>query len=139
MSDGAAEGDYTIDVVNAGVYATSMSSSNWNGGADSTRTYQLSLGGVNYALSPADNSAASVVSAINSSYGDKVHATLVNVGSSATPDYRISLQAVKLGDLKARSAGRFGKRGKPSNPADQGLEHTRHQPDRANLGLQPCA
>jgi flagellar capping protein FliD len=100
VSNGAAEGDYTIDVVNAGTYATSMSSSNWNGGADSTRTYQLTLGGVNYALSPADNSAASVVSAINSSYGDKVHATLVNVGSSTTPDYRISLQAVKLGDLK---------------------------------------
>jgi flagellar hook-associated protein 2 len=100
VSTGAAEGDYTIDVVNAGVYATSMTASNWAGGADSTRTYQLSLGGVNYSLSPADNSASSVVSAINSSYGDKVHATLVNVGSSATPDYRISLQAVKLGDLK---------------------------------------
>ncbi len=100
VSTGAAEGDYTIDVVNAGVYATSMTASNWAGGTDSTRTYQLSLGGLNYSLSPADNSAASVVSAINSSYGDKVHATLVNVGSSSTPDYRISLQAVKLGDLK---------------------------------------
>ena len=100
VSTGAAEGDYTIDVVNAGVYATSMTASNWVGGTDSTRTYQLSVGGVNYSLSPADNSAASVVSGINSSYGDKVHATLVNVGSSANPDYRISLQAVKLGDLK---------------------------------------
>jgi flagellar hook-associated protein 2 len=100
VSTGAAEGDYTIDVVNAGVYATSMTAGNWAGGTDSTRTYQLTLGGVTYSLSPADNSASSVVSAINSSYGDKVHATLVNVGSSATPDYRISLQAVKLGDLK---------------------------------------
>jgi len=100
VSTGAAEGDYTIDVVNAGVYATSMTASNWAGGTDFTRTYQLSLGGVTYALSPADNSASSVVSAINSSYGDKVRATLVNVGSSATPDYRISLQALKLGDLK---------------------------------------
>jgi flagellar hook-associated protein 2 len=100
VSTGAAEGDYTIDVVNAGVYATSMTAGNWAGGTDATRTYQLTLGGVNYSLSPADNSASSVVSAINSSYGDKVHATLVNVGSSATSDYRISLQAVKLGDLK---------------------------------------
>uniref|UniRef100_Q02C74 Flagellar hook-associated protein 2 n=1 Tax=Solibacter usitatus (strain Ellin6076) TaxID=234267 RepID=Q02C74_SOLUE len=100
VSTGAAEGDYTIDVVNAGVYATSMTASNWVGGTDSTRTYQLSLGGVKYSLSPANNSAASLVSAINSSYGDKVRATLVNVGSSASPDYRISLQAVKLGDLK---------------------------------------
>jgi flagellar capping protein FliD len=100
VSTGAAEGDYAIDVVSAGVYATSMTTNNWSGGTDPTRTYQLSLGGVNYPLSPADNSAASVVSAINSSYGSKVHATLVNVGSSTTPDYRISLQAVKLGDLK---------------------------------------
>ena len=63
LGDGAMEGNYTIDVVDAGTYATSMTSSSWAPGAGPTRTYQLSLGGVNYALSPADDAAASVAAA----------------------------------------------------------------------------
>ena len=55
---------------------------------------------MSYALSPTDNSAAAIAAAINSQYADKVRATIVNVGSSAQSDFRISLQATKLGDLK---------------------------------------
>ena len=100
LGDGAMEGNYTIDVVDAGTYATSMTSSGWVPGTGATRTYQLSLGGVNYGLSPADNGAASVAAAINSQYGDKVQATVVNVGSGTQADYRISLKSAQLGDLK---------------------------------------
>jgi flagellar hook-associated protein 2 len=39
-----------------------------------------------------------VVAAINSQHGTLVQATLVNVGSSGTPDYRIALQNQSLGD-----------------------------------------
>ncbi|HZY60059.1 MAG TPA: flagellar filament capping protein FliD [Candidatus Binataceae bacterium] len=99
LSTGASEGSYTIDVLDPGAYATSMSSA-WSTDSAPTRTYQLSLGGTKYTLSPTDNSAASVVSAINSQYGSLVHATLANVGSTAAPQYTISLQAVKLGDLQ---------------------------------------
>ncbi|MDE3165496.1 MAG: flagellar filament capping protein FliD [Acidobacteriota bacterium] len=99
LSDGALEGTYSVDVIDAGAYATSLSKASW--AADTgTHTYQLSIGGQNYSLSPADNSAASVVAAINSQYGDKVRATMVNVGSSSAPDYRISLQATSLGGLQ---------------------------------------
>src|SRR5437773_3120828 len=87
LGDGAMEGNYTIDVVDAGTYATSMTSSSWVTDTGPTRTYQLSLGGVNYALSPAGNGAASVAAAINSQYGDKVRATVVNVGSVTQADY----------------------------------------------------
>jgi flagellar hook-associated protein 2 len=100
LSDGAVEGSYKVDVVDAGAYATSMSKSNWIAPADAARVYRLSLGDQTYSVTPANNSAAAVAVAINSQYGDKVRATVVNVGSGAQSDYRISLQASALGDLK---------------------------------------
>jgi flagellar hook-associated protein 2 len=99
LSDGAVEGSYKVDVVDAGAYATSMTAGSWIAPSGAARPYRLSLGDATYAFTPADNSAASVASAINSKYGDLVRATVVNVGG-AQPDYRISLQAVALGDRK---------------------------------------
>jgi flagellar hook-associated protein 2 len=119
LTDGAIEGNYTVDVVDPGAYATSMTKSSWVAGNGSTRNYWLSYGGTNYALSPADNSATSIVSAINSQYSDKVHATVVNVGSSASPDYRISLQGAKLGDAKPDLVTG------PANPAAKQTQQTR--------------
>jgi flagellar hook-associated protein 2 len=100
LSEGAMEGNYTVDVVSAGAYASSMGSSSWVAGSGVTRDFRLSLGGVSYALAPTDNSAAAIAAAINSQYADKVRATIVNVGSSTQSDFRVSLQATKLGDLK---------------------------------------
>jgi flagellar hook-associated protein 2 len=100
LSNGALEGNYTVDVVNPGAYATSMTTNSWVQGTGTVRSYSLSYGGQTYSLSPADNSAASVATAINNQYSDKVHATVVNVGSAAVPDYRISLQAARLGDTR---------------------------------------
>lgn len=100
LSDGAMEGSYSVDVVDAGAYATSMSASKWLAPAGATRAYRLSIGPYTYAINPSDNSAASVASAINNKFGDQIRATVVNVGSSSAVDYRISLQATSLGDLK---------------------------------------
>lgn len=99
VGDGAVENNYSIEVTDAGAYATSMTAAGWAGDS-STHTYQLSLGGKIYSLQPANNSSASVASAINTQYGDKVHAAVVNVGSTSSPDYRISLQSTTLGDLQ---------------------------------------
>jgi flagellar hook-associated protein 2 len=99
LGDGALEGNYSIEVLDAGAYATSLSKASWATGL-SADSYQLSLGGQTYGINTTDHSAAGVASAINTQYGDKVRATVVNVGSSATPDYRISLQATALGDLQ---------------------------------------
>jgi len=99
LGDGASEGSYSIQVVDPGAYAASMTTSAWVDATGASHSYQLSLGGTEYSVSAADNSAASVASAINQQYGDKVRAMVVNVGSSQSPDYRISLQATKLGDL----------------------------------------
>ena len=100
LSDGAAEGTYTVDVVNPGAYATSLTSSAWV--SSGTHVFQLTLdGGANtYAITTSDNSAAGVAEAINAQYGDKVHAAVVNVGPAGSPDYRLSLQAVQLGAVQ---------------------------------------
>lgn len=97
LGDGAMEGVYSVDVVSAGSYGTSMTTSAWSSAG--AHTYELTLdGGVTkYAITPADNSIGNVAAAINSHYSDKVRAIVVNVGSTSSPDYRISLQAVQLG------------------------------------------
>jgi flagellar hook-associated protein 2 len=93
--DGAVEGTYSILVSDAGAYSTMMTGA-WNAATGAAQTYHLSIAGHEYNVTPADNSAASVASAINAGYGDKVHATVVNVGASSTPDYRVSIQSVDL-------------------------------------------
>lgn len=97
LGDGAMEGVYSIQVVSAGSYGTSMTGSAWN--STGSHTYELTLdaGATKYAITPTDNSIGSVAAAINLNYSDKVRAIVVNVGSSSSPDYRISLQAVQLG------------------------------------------
>ena len=42
---------------------------------------------------------ATLVTAINTQAGTQVNATMVNVGSSTSPDYRLSMQGTQLGDL----------------------------------------
>lgn len=98
VSAGASEGYYTVEVKDTGAYPTSLTTGSWNGQSGATDTYTLSIGSTDYSLTPTDNSAAAVAAAINSNYGDKVRATVVNVGSSSSPDYRISLQGVSLAD-----------------------------------------
>jgi len=99
VSDGVAEGVYAIDVVNVGSYATSLSTNTWDSTADPSgnpSTYSLMVNGQSYSFTPANNSAATVASTINSQYGSMVNATVVNVGSAASPDDRISLQSTSL-------------------------------------------
>ncbi|HWB86809.1 MAG TPA: flagellar filament capping protein FliD [Bryobacteraceae bacterium] len=97
VGDGAMEGNYSIEVTDVGAYASSMTASSWVDTPGSAKTYTLVIGSNTYNIAGADNSADSVAAAINSVAGDQVRATVVNVGSSDTPDYRISLQATKLG------------------------------------------
>jgi flagellar hook-associated protein 2 len=102
LGDGAAEGVYSIGVSGIGAYAATLSANTWNaapasGGGGSP--YTLVVGAQEYTFTPADNSAQTVASTINAQYGNLVHATAVNVGSAAAPDYRISLQSTTLGPM----------------------------------------
>jgi len=101
VADGAMEGTYSIDVQNIGTYATSLSASAWVNQPNPSgqkHTYQLVIdtgsGPSTINITPSDNSAASVAQAINLAAGDKVQATVVNVGPN---DSRISLKSNTLG------------------------------------------
>jgi flagellar capping protein FliD len=96
VADGAQEGYYTMNVSSIGAYESSMSTANWNVPevAKKPSTFTLVVGNQTFSVTGADNSAQSVVDAINSQHGDLVQATTVNVSPT---DTRISLQSVALG------------------------------------------
>jgi flagellar hook-associated protein 2 len=96
LGDGAIPGNYSIQSDDLGAYSTTLTNT-WTGTSSGTvDTYVLSIGSQSYNITPTDNSATSVASAINSQYGNLVQATVVNVGSNSSPDYRISLQSTNL-------------------------------------------
>jgi flagellar hook-associated protein 2 len=94
VSSDAVESDYSIQVSDIGAYSTMMTGT-WSA-SGSAHTYQLYVGDQEYDVTSDDGSASSLASAINASYSSQVHATVVNVGSSSSPDYRLSLQSTKL-------------------------------------------
>jgi flagellar hook-associated protein 2 len=102
LGDGAMEGVYSIQVNSIGAYAASLTAQSWDtaGGTSSNpASYTLVIGTQNYTITPQDDTAAEVASAINSEYGNLVRATAVNVGPADQPDYRISLQSTTLGPM----------------------------------------
>src|SRR5260370_23651979 len=73
--------------------ATSLSSAAWVPDAAGRRsTYNLVIGSSKYSFTPADSSATTVAATVNSLYGSQVQATVVDFGTPAAHDYRISLQ-----------------------------------------------
>jgi flagellar capping protein FliD len=96
VGDGAVENNYTVDVLNPGVQASSVSSVDWVNDS-ATHQYKLSFNGKTYDVSAASNSADDVAAAINNNYGDKVHASVLTLSNGAE---RISLQAATLGDTQ---------------------------------------
>lgn len=97
LGTGATQGVYNIDVENVGSYQTSLSTNTWNSSGSKPNTYTLMVGSQSYQFTPTNNSADSVVAAINAQFGNIVQATAVNVGSASSPDERISLQGTTLG------------------------------------------
>ena len=102
-TDGPMTGSMTLDLQKTSspslqtqqIPARSLSTASWDATADAagTRsTYNLLIGTTKYAFTPADNSAASVAAAINSVYGSQVHASVVDLETGGSPDYRIALQ-----------------------------------------------
>jgi flagellar hook-associated protein 2 len=102
LGDGATQGVYAIDVQDIGAYATSMTPAAWNSTetvAGTPDTFKLVVGSNTYKITGNDNSAGSVAAAINAQYGNLVNATVVNTGTDAAPDNRISLQSTTLGPV----------------------------------------
>jgi flagellar hook-associated protein 2 len=101
-SSAIAAGTYTLDVINAGTPASTISSAGLDLVTDpsqtsisSASTFTLSIGDSTYQITPSGNTLNALAEAINSA-GLGVTATVVNVGSLSSPDYRLSLQGTSL-------------------------------------------
>src|ERR1022692_2972085 len=99
-------------------YAVSQSKASWDA-TGTPATYVLTLGGSQYNITPASNSAADVVSAINTAYGGQVRASVVNVGTVASPDNRISLVSTTDGPMTGSMTLDLQKTGSPSLQTQQ--------------------
>ena len=106
VTDGAMAGVYSIEVTALGGYTTDQSSDT---GVlkvtDPTLTslstatnYRLTVGSSTYSITPTGNTLYALANAVNGSAAG-VNATLVNLGSSSSPDYRLSLENSKLGNV----------------------------------------
>jgi flagellar hook-associated protein 2 len=101
---GATAGTYTIAVGSLGAYSTALSNAGSTPvtdpatqGISSSSTFTLTVGTATTTITPASSDLQDLDNAINSQSNGQVQATLVNVGSTSSPDYRLSLQAAKLG------------------------------------------
>lgn len=109
--DGAFEGTYAIDIISAGSYERAMSLDGLPTVTDPTSqnivgdlAYTLTVAGVPKAINLTSNSLMGLAQAINQS-GASVQATVVNVGTGAAPDYRLSLQSTGVGNIPIQLTG----------------------------------
>jgi flagellar hook-associated protein 2 len=64
-----------------------------SGSISDATSYKLKVGSASYTITPGEDSLASLVDAINQDAGAGVAARVVNAGTAAAPDYRLSLQS----------------------------------------------
>ena len=100
---GALNGTYTIQVDDVGSSTTTLSDGSLptvtdptSGNISSASAFTLTVDGVATTITPSGSSLEDLTSAINSS-GAGVQATIVNVGSNTTPDYRLAVTSNNLG------------------------------------------
>lgn len=100
---GALPGTYSIEVDNIGSSASALSQAGvppvtdpTTGNISSSSPFTLTSDGTNYMITPSGTSLEDLASAINAS-GASVQATIVNVGSNTSPDYRLAVTDTGLG------------------------------------------
>jgi flagellar hook-associated protein 2 len=98
VSTGALPGTYSIDISSIGSQTNTISSNGLttvsdpsSGNISASTAYTLTVDGTAYQISDSGNSLNALAQAINAS-GANVEATVVNVGGSSSPDYRLSVQ-----------------------------------------------
>lgn len=101
-STGALNGTYTVQVDDIGAATTTLSkvgltpvTDPTSGNISPAASFTLTINGIPKTIIPAASSLASLVTAINNA-ADGVQATVVNVGSNASPDYRLSITSSNL-------------------------------------------
>jgi flagellar hook-associated protein 2 len=96
-------GTYTVEVLDPGSFTTALSQDGLAVVTDpasqnlsTASSFTLTVDGVDYTIAPSSQTLAALAEAINAA-GAGVSATIINLGSSSSPDYRLSLRADKLG------------------------------------------
>jgi len=102
LGDGAIEGAWTIEVTSLGSYTSTMSKGALPDVTDpatqnisSASSFTLTLNGSPTTIVPEDDTLNALVEAINDADLD-VQASIVNVGTTSAPDYRLTLQSTSL-------------------------------------------
>lgn len=102
IGKGAMAATYTVEVTSLGSWTSTMSKDGLNLVTDpaaesisSASSFTLTVNGTPAEITPAANTLSALVEAINDA-GLDVEASLVNVGSTASPDYRLSIRSTKL-------------------------------------------
>jgi flagellar hook-associated protein 2 len=101
-SSGALPGTYTVQVTTLGSSTTTISSAGspavtdpTSGNISSAPSFTLTINGTGHTITPTGTSLDALAAAINSA-GLSVQATVVNVGSSSSADYRLSVTSTNL-------------------------------------------
>jgi len=101
----ALPGSYAIHVVSAGAPTTAVSQGSLPAVQDpssqsitSATSLTLTVAGTPFTITPSGNTLNALAEAINSS-GANVTANIINLGSPSAPDYKLSLQSTKLGNI----------------------------------------
>lgn len=104
LATGASAGTYSIEVGSLGSYSSALSVAGatvvtdpGTGTLSGSHSFSVTAGGITTPVTSPSASLRDIASAINLQAGSQVQASIVNVGSNASPDYRISVRAVKLG------------------------------------------
>ena len=100
---GALPGDYTIDVSSVGSATTTISNPSlpavadpYNSSISSASNFTLTVNGKTFGITPTGNGLMSLAQALNSASAG-VQASIINTGSSASPQYRLAIRSANLG------------------------------------------
>jgi flagellar hook-associated protein 2 len=110
VAAGAGPGSYSIEVVRAGSYSQFLSDAGVSDPAKATlggaASYTLEIDGVGTTITPASATLSGLALAINQA-GLGVQASVLNLGSSSAPDYKLSLRSTewKSMDVSLRADG----------------------------------
>lgn len=101
----ALPGSYSLNVIDTGSFSSSLSGDTLPKVTDpntqsisSSPAFTLTVDGSTFTVNPSANTLTSLAQAINTS-GAGVSATIINLGSPSSPDYRLAIASTKLGPV----------------------------------------
>jgi flagellar hook-associated protein 2 len=122
-------GTFSIEVADIGAYSSAMSNDGLSAVSDPSSSsisdanaFTLQVGDAKYTITPTANNLSALADAVNRNQDAGVQAMVVNIGPSNAPDYRLSLEGTRLGDLPIQLAAANGSHNGQAllNPGAQG-------------------